>query len=68
MTEAYQALRSVSDNHVFVVCRDGGFYDMTCATEGHGRGCSAARSLYVVTDVSSNARGLNASPERPRKR
>ena len=24
----YQALRSVSDNHVFVVCRDGAFYDL----------------------------------------
>jgi hypothetical protein len=24
----YQTLRSVSDNHVFVVCRDGKFYDL----------------------------------------
>jgi hypothetical protein len=24
----YQALRSVSDNHVFVVCRDGCFYEL----------------------------------------
>jgi hypothetical protein len=24
----YQTLRSVSDNHVSVVCRDGGFYDL----------------------------------------
>jgi hypothetical protein len=24
----YQTLRSVSDNRVFVVCRDGGFYDL----------------------------------------
>ncbi len=24
----YQTLRSVSDNHVFVVCRDGGFYEL----------------------------------------
>jgi hypothetical protein len=24
----YQTLRSVSDNPVFVVCRDGGFYDL----------------------------------------
>jgi hypothetical protein len=24
----YQTLRSVSDNHVFVVCRDGGFYHL----------------------------------------
>ena len=24
----YQALRSISDNHVFVVCRDGAFYDL----------------------------------------
>ena len=23
----YQTLRSVSDNHVFVVCRDGSFYE-----------------------------------------
>jgi hypothetical protein len=23
----YQTLRSVSDNHVFAVCRDGTFYD-----------------------------------------
>jgi hypothetical protein len=23
----YQSLRSISDNHVFVVCRDGTFYD-----------------------------------------
>ena len=27
-TELYQSLRSVSDHHVFVVCRDGGFYDL----------------------------------------
>ncbi len=24
----YQTLRSVSDNHLFVVCRDGKFYDL----------------------------------------
>ena len=24
----YQTLRSVSDNHVFVVCHDGGFYEL----------------------------------------
>jgi hypothetical protein len=24
----YQTLRSVSDNHVFVVCRDGAFYEL----------------------------------------
>ncbi len=24
----YQTLRSVSDNHLFVVCRDGGFYEL----------------------------------------
>jgi len=24
----YQALRSVSDNHVIVICGDGGFYDL----------------------------------------
>jgi hypothetical protein len=24
----YQTLRSVSDNHVFVVCRDGTFYEL----------------------------------------
>jgi hypothetical protein len=24
----YQTLRSISDNHVFVVCREGGFYDI----------------------------------------
>jgi hypothetical protein len=23
----YQTLRSVSDNHVFVICRDGRFYE-----------------------------------------
>jgi len=27
-TESYQSLRSVSDNHVFVVCRDGTFYEI----------------------------------------
>jgi hypothetical protein len=27
MFERYQALRSVSDNHVIVICRDDGFYD-----------------------------------------
>ena len=27
-TVQYQTLRSVSDNHVFVVCRDGAFYDL----------------------------------------
>jgi hypothetical protein len=26
--DQYQALRSVSDNHVIVICRDGGFYDL----------------------------------------
>jgi hypothetical protein len=27
MSANYQTLRSVSDNHVFVVCRDGTFYE-----------------------------------------
>ena len=27
----YQTLRSVSDHHVFVVCRDGGFYELVPA-------------------------------------
>jgi hypothetical protein len=27
----YQALRSVSDNHVFLVCRDGTFYELVPA-------------------------------------
>jgi len=26
--QMYQALRSVSDNSVIVICRDGGFYDL----------------------------------------
>ena len=26
-TESYQTLRSVSDHHIFVVCRDGKFYE-----------------------------------------
>ena len=28
MVEGYQTFRSVSDNHVFVVCRDGTFYEI----------------------------------------
>ena len=28
MTDRYQTLRSVSDHHVFVVCRDGFFYQL----------------------------------------
>jgi hypothetical protein len=28
MGPLYQTLRSVSDNHVFVVCRDGEFYSL----------------------------------------
>ena len=28
MKPQYQVLRSVSDNHLFVVCRDGGFYGL----------------------------------------
>ena len=28
VTDQYQTLRSVSDNHLFVVCRDGGFYEL----------------------------------------
>lgn len=28
MVEQYQALRSVSDSHVYVICRDGSFYDL----------------------------------------
>ena len=38
-----QTLRSISDNHVFVVCRDGRFYEDLpdeCASVGPGRGCS----------------------------
>lgn len=27
-SDVYQSLRSVSDNHVFVICRDGEFYDL----------------------------------------
>jgi hypothetical protein len=28
IVDRYQTLRSVSDNHVFVVCRDGRFYEL----------------------------------------
>jgi hypothetical protein len=28
MLKLYQALRSVSDNHVIVICRDGCYYDL----------------------------------------
>ena len=28
VTDRYQTLRSVSDHHVFVVCRDGTFYEI----------------------------------------
>ena len=34
-TELYQTLRSVFDNHVFVVCRDGIFYEIVAATARH---------------------------------
>ena len=34
--EIYQTLRSVSDNHVFVVCRDGCFYSLPEAVRHRG--------------------------------
>lgn len=32
----YQTLRSVSDNHLFVVCRDGGFYELPDSVRHRG--------------------------------
>jgi hypothetical protein len=32
----YQTLRSVSDNHVFVLCHDGGFYEIPQAIRKQG--------------------------------
>jgi hypothetical protein len=34
----YQTLRSVSDNHAFVVCHDGGFYEIPVAIRKQGHG------------------------------
>ena len=41
----YQTLRSVSDNHVFVVCYDGRFDELPdhVRHRAHGRECIAAR-------------------------
>ena len=46
----YQTLRSVSDHHVFVICRDGGF------TRGHqqtGTPQISQRGLSEFEDISS---------------
>jgi hypothetical protein len=42
----YQTLRSVSDNHVFVICYDGSLTScpITSAIRVHGRECGAGRS------------------------
>jgi hypothetical protein len=43
----YQTLRSVSDHHVFVVCRDGTFYELVpqrFGSRARGRACTAERS------------------------
>jgi hypothetical protein len=34
----YQTLRPVSDNHVFVVCRDGSFYERVVRKRGPWQG------------------------------
>ena len=46
-TVFYQTLRSVSDHHVFVLCRDGTFYELVpddVRKQGLGRACTGARS------------------------
>jgi hypothetical protein len=43
----YQTLRSVPDHHVFVVCRDGTFYEIVpeeVRSKARGRVSTAARS------------------------
>ena len=42
----YQTLRSVSDNHIFVICYDGRFDELpiTSVIRAHGRECNAGRS------------------------
>ena len=55
----YQTFRSVSDHHMFVVCRDGTFYALvpeTCASRSRGRACSVGRSR--------NSRHTNAGRSR----
>ena len=44
-TVLYQTLRSVSDHHVFVVCRDGTFYELVprCSEAGPVAGHAARR-------------------------
>ncbi len=51
----YQTLRSVSDNHLFVVCRDGKFYDLpdNVRHRGPGRGCIAANSATSGRSIGS---------------
>jgi hypothetical protein len=53
----YQTLRSVSDNHVFVVCRDGGFYSLSDDVRHRGprqvqhRGDLANLNTQYLSDI-----------------
>jgi hypothetical protein len=60
----YQTLRSVSDNHVFVVCRDGGFYDIPQDVRRRGpwqvqhRGEIANLNTQYLSDVEEQGYAL----------
>jgi len=69
--EQYQTLRSVSDNHVFVVCRDGTFYELVPDDvrklgpwQGNRRGAVEAFEARVAPGA--RARRLHAGQVRGR--
>jgi len=60
----YQTLRSVSDNHLFVVCRDGGFYELPEGVrhrgpwQGQQRGELANLNTQYLIDIEEQGYAL----------
>ena len=56
----YQTLRSVSDHHVFVVCRDGTFYELVPDEFGSGAlaGHAARRGHKSSLSTAWRSRGM----------
>ena len=63
--ESYQTLRSVSDHHVFVVCRDGSFYELVPGEvrrlgpwQGQHRGEMANLATQYFVDIEEQGYAL----------
>ena len=67
----YQTFRSVSDNHVFVVCRDGTFYEIVpedVRKQGPWQGQHRGEMANLTTQYLHRHRGAGLRPREVRGR